>query len=466
MTPDARETQVETSSFRDPSGFVFYRDGALFRQVNKVYRESYDLAAGSGLYAALIAEGLLIAHEEVSEPAPDPEIAYRVLKPEPVRSISYPYEWCFSQLKDAALATLRIQRRCIEFGLSLRDASAYNIQFYRGRPVFIDSLSFEKLREDQPWVAYGQFCRHFLAPLALISRVDGRFGQLTRIHLDGIPLDLAGKLLPRSSRFNLALLTHIHLHARATGADAGPGRSGGGRTMGKMALLGLLDHLEGAIQRLQWKPEGTEWGDYYDETNYSRTAFERKQEIVAALLDRLAPSGVWDLGANTGVFSRVASGLGIPTIAWDIDPAAVEKNYLDSVQRRDENLLPLRMDLTNPSPAIGWANAERRSWIERGPVDTALALALIHHLAIANNVPLPRIADLFARICKSLIVEFVPKSDSQVQRMLSSREDIFTDYAQEGFEAAFRRRFTIEERVDVRDSQRVVYLMRVREGGA
>jgi hypothetical protein len=203
------------ASFRDPSGFLFTRQGVLYRQVNQEYRTHYDLLMSSGLYTRLVGMGLLIPHDEVAEQPQESEVAYRVIRPEPLEFVSYPYEWSFSQLKDAALATLAIQKQSLEAGMVLKDASMYNIQFFHGKPVLIDTLSFETYREGDPWVAYRQFCQHFLAPLALMAHTDVRLSQLLRVYIDGIPLDLAARLLPRRTRYGLGLATHIHLHAAA-----------------------------------------------------------------------------------------------------------------------------------------------------------------------------------------------------------------------------------------------------------
>lgn len=448
------------SSFRDPSGFLFTRDGELYRQVNPVYREHYDRLMASGLYAELAAAGLLVAHTEVDQPPAGAAPAYRILRPERVPFIAYPYEWCFSQLKDAALTTLRIQQRALRHGMSLKDASAYNIQFHRGRPVLIDTLSFETLREGEPWVAYRQFCTHFLAPLALMARRDIRLGSLLRVHIDGVPLDLASELLPWGTRLSFGLALHLHAHAATQRKYADkPVKPPPGRINAR-ARQGLIESLEATVRHLTWRPGGTEWAEYYRQTNYSDAAIAHKEELIARFLEAVRPQVVWDLGANTGRFGRLAADRGILTIASDIDPAAVEIAYLEARKRKDGNLLPLLSDLTNPSPAQGWAHDERMSWLARGPADMVLALALVHHLAISNNVPLERLADFFAAAGRTLVVEFVPKSDSQVQRLLATREDVFPDYRREAFEAAFARRFTIQTAERVRESERTLYRMR------
>lgn len=450
-----------SASFRDPSGFLFSRDGVLYRQVNQAYQHEYVRLLESGLYEKLVNAGLLIPHVEVEQVPAESDTVYKIIQPERVPFISYPYEWSFSQLKDAALATLSIQRRALKSDISLKDASAYNIQFVRGKATLIDTLSFEIYEEGQPWVAYRQFCQHFLAPLALMALKDVRLNQLLRVYIDGVPLDLASELLPWKSRFNFGLLTHIHLHAGAQKRYAGEevkSRSGALR-VNKQAMLGLIDNLESTIKNLSWTPLGTEWGNYYDITNYSDAAFEHKKQLVREWADRVKPALAWDLGANTGVFSRVVSETGCYVVSFDIDPAAVEQNHLKVKSEKTENLLPLLLDLTNPSPSIGWANRERESFGSRGPADMVLALAVIHHLAISNNVPLPHLAEFFANTGRLLVVEFVPKTDSQVKKLLASREDIFPDYTRAGFEKAFEERFVIQDSINVHDSERVLYLM-------
>ncbi len=451
-----------SSSFRDPSGFVFFQDGSIYRQVNILYKENYDHLIDSGLYETLVDARLLVPHNEVDLSYARTDSAYKILKPELVPFISYPYEWCFSQLKDAALTTLKIQKTALDFGMTLKDSSVYNIQFIKGKPVLIDTLSFEKYREGQIWIPYRQFCQHFLAPLALMGYRDIRLNQFFRIYIDGVPLDLASSLLPFRTWFSFPLLSHIHLHAKSQNRFANKPVNTSGRKMSRLAFLSLIDNLESAVKKLRWQPQDTEWADYYEDTNYSPDALHHKEELVTEFLGKVNPTTVWDLGANTGVFSRIACQKGTQTISFDIDPAAVEKNYLRTVEEKEINILPLLLDLTNPSSNIGWENQERMSFLERGPADTVLALALIHHLAISNNLPLNRIAGLFSKICNSLIIEFVPKRDSQVQRLLSTREDIFPGYTEQGFESAFKAYFAIQDSVKIKNSERTLYLMQKR----
>ena len=449
------------ASFRDPSGFMFRRDGILYRQVNRQYQAQYDQLMSSGLLDSLWKKGWLVHSEEVQIEPSDPELAYKILQPQELPFISYPYEWSFGQYKDAALTTLEILKLSMEKGFVLKDASAYNIQFYHGKAVLIDTLSFEAYKVGEPWVAYRQFCQHFLGPLALMAKTDIRLSQLLRVYIDGIPLDLTSKLLPGTTKLNFGLNLHIHAHAAAQTryANNTTARSQNKGQMTRAAFLGLIDSLESTVNSLSLKGVKTEWGDYYDDTNYTDGSLNEKRNLVEQFIQKAQPKTIWDLGANTGFFSRVAADAGIFTVAYDIDPLAVDQGWAEVKARKEKNLLPLVLDLTNPSPAIGWANQERMGFLERGPADCVMALALIHHLAISNNVPLTTLAEFFASIGQWLIIEFVPKDDSQVQRLLATREDIFPEYSPEGFETAFNQIYHIHSKESIPGSKRFLYLL-------
>jgi hypothetical protein len=453
--------QAVEGSFRDPSGFVYTRDGTLFRQVNHSFRQPFEAFLGSGLYEELVRDGLLVPHEQVGLELAATDDAYAVIRPERVAFISYPYEWSFGQLQDAATLTLEIQERALARGLTLRDSSAYNVQFQNGRPVLIDTLSFEPHVEGKPWDAYKQFCEQFLLPLTLMSTRDVRCNTLLRSYLEGIPLDLGSRLLPRRTWVSPSSLLHIHLHAWAQSRYAGSAVSSAakGRTMSRKALLTLVKNLGAAVRRLSWRPAGTEWADYTTDNNYSETAARSKRNLLLTHLRESRPATVWDLGANTGDYSRAAREAASLVVSFDMDPAAVERNYRRVRAEGETGILPLLLDLTNPSPAQGWAGRERLSVEERGPADAVLALALIHHLAIGHNLPLERVASYLGKLGKALIIEFVPKNDPQVARLLLSRPDIFPGYTKEGFEKAFSRYFSIRGAAQIEDSDRWLYCM-------
>lgn len=409
----------------------------------------------SGLYDRLTKAHLLILHEEVDKIKGD---AGKLIRPQLVPFIAYPYEWSFSQLKASALATLEIQKLALEHGMTLRDASAYNIQLVHSRPCLIDTLSFEEYKPGQPWQAYHQFCQHFLAPLALAALVDPALLNLARIYIDGVPLPLASRLLPLSARLRPGLGIHLGVHAKLERQHESSAQSPKA-SVSRTAHLGLIDSLARTVQGLNLKTTKTEWVNYYNETNYSSEAMQAKLDLVAKLINEIKPQRVLDLGANDGRFSRIAAEAGATVISADVDPLAVEANYRRAQANRESSLYPVVIDLTNPSPALGWANRERDSFRDRAQADLVLALALIHHLAISNNVPLEMIADYFAELGPNLVIEFVPKLDSQVQRLLATREDIFDAYTPAGFEAAFAAKFKIVRQVTIKGTERTLYFM-------
>jgi len=283
---------------------------------------------------------------------------------------------------------------------------------------------------------------------------------MLRNYIDGLPLDITSRLLPSRTWFRFALLTHIHLHAKSQKHYEAKPRVATRRKMSLTAFRGLVDSLESFIKKLSLPRRQSEWSDYYDHTNYTSAAFEHKLSLVDEFLERAKPAAVWDLGANIGRFSRLAAAGNIPTIAFDMDPYAVEKNYLTVKAEKEKNILPLLADLTNPSPGLGWENHERQSLIERGPVDAVMALALIHHLAVTNNLPLEYIARFLSNTCRWLIIEFIPKTDSQVNRLLAGRKDIFENYTRAAFESTFSCFFIVERSEKLPESERILYLMR------
>ncbi len=464
--PAQTHAQRDAGSYRDPAGFVFRRDGVVYRQVERSFAEEWEHYLDSGLYERLTQAGVVIGHEDVDTALAAQQPAYRVIRPMQLEVISYPYEWSFSQLQDAALLTLRAQTLAHAAGMTLRDASAYNIQFHRGRPLLIDSLSFERAEVERPWAAYRQFCEHFLAPLALMAHVDIRLGRLLRDHLEGIPLDLAARLLPARTRLSFGLGPHIHLHARAQRQHANDNARPSDLKRASMSpkrLATLIESLHDTISGLSWEPQGTAWADYADNTSYDDVATAAKATAVREMLTAIGGSRAWDLGANTGRYSRIAADAGYRVVALDVDPAAVERAYRAVRAEGREDILPLLADITDPSPALGWGSAERAGLLERVAGDVILALALVHHLAIGANVPLPMIAALFARLAPHAIVEFVPKQDAMVQRLLASRPDIFPDYDIEGFRTAFGAHYTIVSETSIEGSDRTLFHLRRRD---
>jgi len=449
-------------SFRDPCGYVFRIDGIPHRAVTPLGMPDHALAISSGLHAELVSEGHIVDIRELERggPTPWPEDAALVLAPETIPFVSWPWEWCFGQWKDAALLVLELQRKAIAKGMRLKDASAFNVQFHRGRPVWIDTLSFERAPEGEPWPAYRQYCRHFVAPLALMALRDPSLGRLLQIHLDGIPLDLAATLLPNRSRLRLGINLHIRFHAgteRRFGSEShtdGPA-AGSVSTNGH---LGLLESLEATVRGLEWRAGATEWGDYHRATHYSSGARRSKADIVERMLRDISPVGmVWDLGANDGRYSTIAAESGFPTIAFDLDPVAVERAWRAARLRPEVPLLPLVLDVTNPSPAVGWDSSERDGLMDRGPAATAMALALIHHLAITHRIPLSRISAFLARCAPTALVEWVPPDDPQAERLLARhRSDRLPTYSLDAFRSAFALHWRTVEECPIEESGRIL----------
>ena len=463
--PGTGAVERDSGSFRDPSGFIFWRDGQPYRQIQRRFAAEWDAFEASDLKGRLIAAGRLIPYEPVGlDHAQGPD-GHAVIRPERIEFISYPYEWTFGELRDAALLTLDAQLEAMVDGWQLKDASAYNVQFRDARPILIDSLSFEPFDDGAPWVAYRQFCEQFLAPLALMARTDVRLASLLRADPDGIPLDLASRLLPWRTRLDFGLLSHLHLHARAQrryAANEDEGTAARGARISRQRLDGLIRNLRGTVEGLHWEPGGTEWSDYADNTSYSDASTADKSRHVAEFLSQARGSRVWDLGANTGRYSRIAADAGKRVVAFDIDPAAAERDYRQVRAEGRTDILPLVLDVANPSPGIGWAGRERRSLLDRADPDIVQALALVHHLAISRNVPLRLVLGLFADLAAWAVVEFVPKDDAMVRRLLASRRDVFPDYTVDGFRAAANERFEIVNEAPIQDSLRSLFLLRRR----
>jgi hypothetical protein len=450
----------DNGSFRDPSGLLYTSNGALLRQINHSYSEQYRHLTKSGLFQLLQDKAWLVSHIETDEKCPF-EDGFLVIRPTRIPFISYPYEWSFSALQDAAILTLKIHRLAMEYGMILKDASAFNVQFSSGSPIFIDTLSFDFYTEGNPWIAYGQFCRHFLAPLLLMAHVDVRLNRLMSAFIDGIPLDLADRILRGKGGFFAR--QHIHWQnafiARysdtSSRTDASKPRKKA--TLSRKNHLALIDSMIISIEKLKFPGQETEWGDYTVQTSYTVNSADSKKAIVAEFLSRIHPASVWDLGSNDGAYSLLAAHMGAHTTAFDADPVAVDRCYR---QTRGQGipLLPLAMDLSNPSGRIGFAGSERMSMSDRERPDCIMLLAVIHHLAISNNVPFELLTEWLSKMTDYLIIEFVPKSDVQVQRLLSSREDIFKRYTQEDFESTFSRNWKLVSKKAVQESERILYL--------
>jgi hypothetical protein len=455
------EFEALGASFRDPAGYVIEQQGRIKRVVTGHGRQDYRKLISSGLYARLSDEDLLVRHREEPRSPSWPHDIEAVLLPEIVPFVSYPYEWSFGQLKDAALLTLRVQELSQEHGMSLKDASAFNVQFRGVHPLFIDTLSFHD-DDGGPWPGYSQFCRHFLAPLLMMRHVWPQAGAILRVALDGLPLDFVSAALPWQTYLDFGCLVHIHWHARSQkkhrhAVVPAP-------TSGRLASNPkgpIIASLRSMVEDMQPAKPTTGWTNYYAESkHYSSEAEAAKRQAVSVAIERTRANLVYDLGGNTGAYSRLAAASCAYCVSLDLDPACVQHNYTETRRLGVKNLLPLVVDLSNPSPGLGFASCERMALEERPPADLLLALALVHHLRIAANVPFARIAEYFARLGKALLIEWTPKHDPKVAELLQSRPDTFHDYHEAGFQQAFGRHFQVEQSMPLPGSDRIIYLMR------
>lgn len=442
---------------------MFHDGNVLRRQINPIYFKQYNALKDSGLFDTLIKKGLLIGHEETS--VSDDKI---IITPEPIPFITNPYEWSFDMFRHAAMLTLQIQKFALSKGFILKDASAYNVTFHRGKPVFIDTLSFDFYEEGTPWRAYKQFITHFFGPLVLAKFHGTEIFKMLQTHIDGIPVSLIASLLPGKTKLSSTLYTNIHLLAKMESKHSADYE---GKTkaasLSKKAQDNILTSLFDYIKKLSLSQD-TEWGDYYQKTNYDDAAFEAKKQLIRQWVGELGAQSLIDMGGNDGTFARTVLDKVPEVLVSDIDSNAVNHNYKQVEQNGETNMLPFVCDVLQPSPGIGFNNTERDSLIERlsrWSPDVTLALAIIHHITLSGNVPFEKSAGFFAKFADKLIIEFPKREDSWVNSLLVRKQEFinhFDFYNQQEFEAGYGVHYQIEKKVDIEGTQRVLYLMQVR----
>jgi hypothetical protein len=446
---------VHPASYRDPSGFVFAIDGVFYRQVNRSYAKQYEQLINSGLYNALTREALLITHTEIPDNLTRSPDHHLTLLPRQLPRITYASEWCPEQLKDAALLTLNIQRLAMDHGMTLKDATPFNVQFDNGKAIFIDTLSFDLYDEAKPWIAYRQFCECFLFPLYVHQYTQTGTHKISSAWPDGITASLTARLLPLRSRWSAGAWLHVFLQNRVTSKKTTIPESK--LQFSKTKLTQLIGHLHTLVSRVV-KPfaSSSGWSNYYSKTILGNAYLEAKDQLFRGYLQHIEFAGALDLGCNDGRFSKILAQTGVPVIAVDSDWPCISKLYRENVP----NIQALIVDLANPTPSTGFGNAERASFTDRAGSDLVTALALIHHLALGNNIPLPLIAGYFSQLVKKhLIIEFVPLSDEKA-RELTARKDIPpVNYDSNHFEAAFSKAFRIGKRDTIPGTGRLLYLM-------
>ena len=447
------------ASFRDPSGHVFLEDGIVFRQINRCYFRQFSQLVNSGLYSILADTNMLVSHEVVVD-AHD----RKVIRPAQLDLVTFPYEWSFSQLKDAAILTLKIHLVALEHGMVLKDATAFNVQFQQGKPIFIDTLSFDSYKNDDPWMAYGQFCRHFLGPLLLMKYRAPDFNRFQVLYTDGVPLELASTLLPIRTHLSPFIKANIHLHADSLRKHKSNDQAGSKPQLSLRAHRNIVNSIIDYIARLSLEAQ-TEWTNYYEISNYKDEAFHFKEEVVRTWVKKYDLKRIWDIGGNNGHFSRLIQDSCELIVCTDTDPGAVDENYRTAKNNNERNIVPLMVDYTNPTPGIGFDNAERPDFLSRIralKIDCILALALIHHLSISSNCSFAMLAGSFSQSARNLLVEFVDPDDSWADSLLRSKRDarpLFSFYNRSNFEDVFSQYFRIAESARIPSTRRTLYLM-------
>lgn len=446
------EINRDPASFRDPASNVYTGDDFIAREIYPRYFKEYDHFMAE-IYPELKESGLIIEHKEMSRT--EDRI---IITPDLVEFISYPYEWNFEQLKAAALATLAVNFTALKHNMILKDASAYNIQFHKDHWRLIDTCSFMEYSGDTPWPAYGQFLRHFLNPLLLMKYVHSAENRLSQIHIDGIPTPYTANRLPFHCHLYPKIWTHTYIQSWSDlFKEINPKRT---VHMSRIQLIAFLENLAHLIIGLKYKPYlDRGWIKYAEAGSYTPDSLKSKKEIIKGILAGDKGRRILDLGANTGDYSRIAANQGYDVIAVDSDHDCMFalNGKLD--------VLPLIVDLCNPPPAIGWANTERRSFWDRiGKVDCILALAVIHHLCIRNNVPLGLVADLLAdHTNRYLVIEWIPPDDKQAVKLRGSKN--IPEYDLATFIQEFSRRFNIDPAYTIDGSTRRIFVMEIKDNG-
>lgn len=442
------------ASFRDPSGYVSYIGGQLHRIILPSYFSEYYRLIQSGLYEQLVERSWLVTHCELRR-----DQSQIVIQPTPLAFISYPSEWCFDALKSAALLHLRICLLANKYGMILKDASAYNVQFVNNKPIFIDTLSFTHYREGSPWHAFGQLCRHFIAPLLLMKYRSLTLGKTFHNFIDGMPFDLASRMLPWWTWLSPFILLNIHMHSRKTSTCY----HNSDIRLKKKSLLNLIDYTALFLEQLTYGKHTSQWSNYHEVMNYTPPSFREKIEVVNCWLQDVSARRIWDVGGNDGYITQQVSSCVELAINTDYDPIAINRSF-----RNHPRLLSLNVDLTNPTPAYGFANQEREAFIDRvkqAKIDCILVLAVIHHL-IMTGCSFAMLANLFAQLTNYLVIEFVDREDSYVAKMLeqtNNNSNFFIYYCRDNFEREFKKTFVVLRAHEVSGSLRTLYLMRKRD---
>ena len=379
--------------------------------------------------------------------------------------ISYPYEWSFSMLKDAALLQLKLIETSIECGWTLKDATPYNLQWTGCKPTFIDEPSFEPWNEGEPWVGYRQFCSMFLTPLLLKKHLDIDYLPLIRSSLNGIPPLEATKYFTGLNCLKKGVLSHIILPAKVENKivnrerDNKPARKRTTIKHSNTMILGLVQSLNRLVSNLSVPIKHTDWSQYDKTHSYADSDFEIKKQFVQKQISDKHYSCAWDIGCNTGTYSKIICGYADSVISIDGDHNAIEQLYESEKNEEKSNILPLVVNLANISPSQGWAGKERQAFDERGKPDFVLCLALIHHLRITENIPNILFLQWLRSLDANIVLEFVNRDDEMVVKLLTNKKEQYDDYNYDQFISETTQYFNIIDQVTLKNGKReLLYL--------
>ncbi|MBY3515009.1 class I SAM-dependent methyltransferase [Rhizobium laguerreae] len=449
-------------SFRDPAGYVFRRGDSFFRAVTLHGAADYNATRASGILKWLSDDGRLV---RILDEQPSSDGNATILEVERLPWITHPYEWSFQLLKTAALFHLDLHLALLERKFTLSDATAYNVQFVGTNPIFIDHLSIRPYREGEFWTGHRQFCEQFLTPLLLRAYLDVPHNAWYRGSMEGIAVSDLVKILPLHKKLSWNVLTNIVLQDKfQAGTSSKETRfSVKERKLPKQAFTAMLRQMHAWISRLQpADKKKTVWADYSLVNTYNDAERQAKHNFVGEYVRSVGPKTVIDLGCNSGEYSERALASGATSVVgFDFDVQALDRAYENAISRK-LNLLPLFLDARNPSPNQGWMGTERLGFGERMRADGLLALAFEHHLAIAHNVPLDQLVQWLLSVAPTGVIEFVPKSDPTVQRMLALRDDIFPNYDVHEFERILAANAVVERSEIVSQSGRTLFQFRRR----
>ncbi|MFE9187401.1 class I SAM-dependent methyltransferase [Micromonospora haikouensis] len=470
MTIPHTDVRTDPGSFRDPANRVFYADGEVLRGLDARAARDWRALSASDFFPPLLAAGKVCGTEAV-EPARFAAVAgaqwAAVLRHERIPFVSHPYEWSFGMLRDAALLHLEILRAALTAGFTTKDGSAYNLQWRGVEPVFIDVGSFEPARDGEPWAGYRQFCQTMLYPLLLTAHLGVDFQPWLRAQVDGIPPEQMRRLFTGVRRLLPGVPTHVHLHSamQQRNADAASGEVREqlrGAGFSRELALAAVRRIERLVRRLRPRHVRSHWADYQRTCSYSAADRAAKERFVELALTAAGPPGlVLDLGANDGRYARLAARYAGYVVAVEQDPAVVDEVYAALRADEQRRVLPLVMDLADPSPGGGWRGVERAAFATRARADLVLALAVVHHLAIGRNVPLTQVVDQLADACLPggrLVVEFVHPEDPMARRLLANKPaGLFPDYRPDEFARLLAARCRVERRVELPGGTRTLY---------